>query len=255
MNSASVGFQCPECVAAGRSAVRSATTALGGQIPDRPRVTTALIGINAAIYIFGLAMGAFGSDVNLIREFGMNPVLIAIGGEWWRLLTAAFLHGGLLHIGFNMYVLYVLGPTLERVLGHARFLVLYLGAALGGSAASYAFSAPNTFSVGASGAIFGLMGALLVVGRRFRNDMTQVAILLAVNFAIGFVVPNIDWRAHLGGAVAGAAIAAVLAYAPKQNRNLWQVLGVLAVLGIITIVVIVRTASLQSAFTAALLGG
>lgn len=243
MTSAAVGFQCPECIAAGRATTRQATTALGGRIRTRPIVTMSLIGINSAIYVISLFLSASGDS--LIVEFGMWPVAIALEGEWWRLLTAAFLHAGLLHIGFNMFVLYLLGPPLEQVLGSSRFLILYLVSALGGSVASYASSPANTVSVGASGAIFGLMAAFLVVGKRFRRDVSQVAVLLAVNLVIGFVLPQIDWRAHIGGALTGAAIAAVMAYAPKASRVLWQSLGTLAVLMILVLVTIARTIELQ----------
>jgi membrane associated rhomboid family serine protease len=228
-------------VQAGAAATRTATLPFGGQLQQAPKVVPVLIGANLAIYVLGMISGAA-----LIRQFGMQPVAIAFGGEWWRLITAAFLHAGLLHILFNMYALYLLGPAVERVLGTGRFLILYLVAALGGSAASYAFSAPATLSVGASGAIFGLMGALLVVGRRFRRDVTEVLVLLGVNLAIGFFLPSIDWRAHLGGAVAGALAAAVFAYAPRQNRTLWQALGILAILLGIVVVVLIRTAGLQA---------
>ena len=245
MTSAPVGFHCPECVAVARSATRAPRNLVGGRLAERPRVTLALIGINAAVFVLGYLLRASGTD--LIREYGMWPLGIAVNGEWWRLLTSAFLHGGLLHIAFNMYVLYLLGPVLERALGSARFLALYLMAALGGSVASYATSAPNTLSVGASGAIFGMMAALLVLGRRFRYDVSQIAVLLAINLVIGFVVPGIDWRAHVGGAVVGAAMAAIFAFAPKQSRVLWQVLGTLAVLAVLVIIVIARTSQLQSA--------
>ena len=242
MTPAPVGFQCPECVYAGRAAVREARTPVGGRQTVSATVTVSLIGLNAVIFAVGLLLGG-GSG--LAAEFGMQPVAIALGGEWYRLITAAFLHGGLLHIAFNMYVLWVLGPSLERVLGHARFIILYLMAALGGSVTSYVFSPINTVSVGASGAIFGVMAAILVVGRRYRQDMNQVAILLAVNFAIGFLVPNVDWRAHLGGALTGAAVAAVMAYAPKQSRVLWQTLGVLFILLFLVVATIVRSATIQ----------
>jgi membrane associated rhomboid family serine protease len=140
-------------------------------------------------------------------------------GEYYRLLTSAFMHGGILHIMFNMWVLLALGPTLESLLGRSRFLALYLLSALGGSVASYAFGQPNIPSVGASGAIFGLMGAVLVVGKRLRQDVTNVLVLIGINIAIGFVVPNIDWRAHLGGLLTGVFVGAVFAYLPLQRRG------------------------------------
>ncbi len=108
-----------------------------------------------------------------------------------------------MHLLLNMYALYLFGPPLEAALGRLRFIVLYLVSALGGSALSYAFSQPGDPSLGASGAVFGLLGAYLVVNRRLGRDTTSVMVLLAINFAYGFLVPRIDWRAHLGGLVAG----------------------------------------------------
>jgi membrane associated rhomboid family serine protease len=250
MTSAAVGFQCPSCIAEGKAAVRSPQNLLGGRLEARPRVTMVLIGANVAIFLVGLLLG---TSQQFIQKYGMQPLAIAADGEWYRLITSAFLHGGLLHIGFNMYVLWILGPVLERAMGSVRFVVLYLVAALGGSVASYATSPPNTLSVGASGAIFGLMAALLVVGHRFRHDVSQVAVLLAVNFAIGFIYPGIDWRAHVGGALTGAAVAAVMAYAPRSSRVLWQTLGVLLVLFVLVMITITRTTQLQQ-LASALLG-
>jgi membrane associated rhomboid family serine protease len=175
----------------------------------------------------------------------MWPVGIALEGEWPRLLTSAFLHGSFLHIAFNMYVLFALGPTLERILGHGRFVVLYLVSALGGSVASYVFSDLRTVSVGASGAIFGLMGALVVAGKRLRYDVRQVLVLLAVNVVIGFIAPGVDWRAHLGGLVTGAAVAAVFVLAPRANRLLWQILGILGIVGVLVVLVMYRTLAIQ----------
>ena len=223
--------------------MRQPTTVAGGGLVTKPYVTWTLIGITVAVFVGQYAIG-----VNQVaEEFGMWPFGIVIYGEWWRLLTAAFLHGSWLHIAFNMYVLFVLGPTLERVLGHMRFTVLYVVAALGGSVASYAFSDPRTVSVGASGAIFGLMGALIVAGRRMRWDITQVLILLGINVVIGFLSPQIDWRAHFGGLVVGALVAAVFVWTPtplRQVRGLWQALGILAILGGLVVVTMWRTGQL-----------
>lgn len=246
MNSASVGFHCPECLSVGQRNRRQVTTALGGRVPDKPLVTYTLIGINAALFILGSLLQVAG-DYSLNSEFGMWPLGIAVNGEWWRLLTSAFLHGGLWHIGFNMLLLYLLGNPLETVMGHGRFLTLYVLSALGGSIASYAFSPVNTLSVGASGAVFGLMAAYLVIGRRFDRDTSSILFIFGLNIVIGFLVPGIDWRAHLGGAAAGAVIGAVLAYTPRENRNLWQSLGVLAVLAVLVAVTMVRTADLTDA--------
>jgi len=213
------------------------TTVAGGALVTTPRVTYALIGINVFLFAIQYAQG-----VNEVAvEFGMYPVAIAQGGEWWRLFTSAFLHGSFIHIAFNMYVLFFLGPTLERILGHTRFITLYLLAALGGSVASYWFSDIQTVSVGASGAIFGLMGALIVAGRRMRYDIKQVLFLLAVNVAIGFFSPGVDWRAHFGGLVVGAAVAAVMVFPPKRIRIPVQIAGISGFIVILVLFTMLRT--------------
>jgi len=245
MTPAAVGFQCPACVMAGAAAVRAPKTVAGAGLISKPTVTYALIGINVAVFGIQMLVGISA----LATDFGMWPFGIAIGGEWWRLLTSAFLHGSFLHIGFNMFVLFALGPTLERVLGHGRYLALYLLAALGGSVASYVFSDIRTVSVGASGAIFGLMGALLVAGRWLKSDVRQVAILLMINVVIGFLAPGIDWRAHLGGLVVGAAVAAVLVWTPPALRavqGLWQVLGLIAIVAVLALLTMVRTWQIEA---------
>jgi membrane associated rhomboid family serine protease len=245
MQVASVGLQCPDCVASAAAAIRQPTTVAGARLIDRPMVTYTLIGINLAVFVIQLSVG-----INqLAVDYGMWPFGIAIDDQWWRLLTSAFLHGSFLHIAFNMYVLFVLGPPLERILGHARFIVLYVMAAAGGSVASYAFSDIRTVSVGASGAIFGLMGALIIAGRRLRADIRQVLILLAINVVIGFLAPGIDWRAHLGGLVTGMVVAAVLVYTPGLMRQwpiAWQVLGSAAVIVVLTMITVWRTGQIEA---------
>jgi membrane associated rhomboid family serine protease len=240
MVAAPVGFQCPECVGAAAAAQPVVRTYAGGSQVKKPIVTYVLIGINVAAFALQMAVGV---DA-VAGDWGMWPIGIGIYNEWWRLLTGAFLHGSFLHIAFNMYVLFALGPTLERVLGHGRYLLLYMVSALGGSVASYAFSDFHTVSVGASGAIFGLMGALVVAGRRLRYDIKQVAVLLVINFVIGFISPGVDWRAHLGGLVTGAAMAAVLIMAPSAHRVLRQTLGVAGILLVLGAMVAWRTADL-----------
>lgn len=237
MVQAPVGFQCRECVAAASGRVPQPTTVAGGRPIAKPMVTYVLIGINLVAFAFQFVLGVD----EVAGELGMWPVGIAVGNEWWRLLTSAFLHGSFLHIAFNMYVLFALGPTLERVLGHGRFLVLYLVSALGGAIASYAFSDIRTLSVGASGAIFGLMGALVIAGRRLRYDITQVLILLGINVVIGFLQPGVDWRAHLGGLVTGAAVAAVFVLPKRGHRKAAQVLGILGILAVLVLIAMWRT--------------
>lgn len=245
MQVASVGFQCPDCVGAAAAAIRQPTTVAGARLIDRPLVTYTLIAVNLAVFGLQLLVGIN----DLAVDFGMWPFGIAIDEQWWRLLTSAFLHGSFLHVAFNMYVLFVLGPALERILGHGRFVVLYVMAAAGGSVASYAFSDIRTVSVGASGAIFGLMGALIIAGRRLRADIRQVLILLAVNVVIGFLAPGIDWRAHLGGLLTGMMVAAVLVYTPAPMRSwrvAWQVIGVVGVTVVLLVVMMWRTAQIEA---------
>ena len=210
---------------------------MGAPLAEKPTVTFVLIGINVVAFLLMLVSGID----ETATQWGMFPPSIALDNEWWRLITSAFLHGGWLHIAFNMYVLYALGPSLERVLGHSRYLVLYLMAALGGAVCSYAFSDVMTVSVGASGAIFGLMGALVVAGKKLRYDISQVLILLAVNFAIGFLAPGVDWKAHVGGLVIGAAVAAIFVLPPARLRIPAQVIGIAALLAVLVIVTLVRT--------------
>lgn len=237
---ASVGFQCVECVSVGAREVRRVRTVLGGRPTASARVTVGIVAVSIAAFVLQMVIGVNRSAV----EFGLVPGAIAIDNQWWRLLSPVLLHGGLLHLFFNMYVLWMLGQQLERVLGHARFAALYAVSALGGSAASYAFSSVATVSVGASGAVFGLMSALVITGRFLRYDVSQALVLIGINTVIGFVVPGIDWRAHLGGLVAGAAVAFVYARAPKVARSAWQGAGVASVVAMIAALVVWRTAQI-----------
>jgi len=240
MVSAPVGFQCRECVGVAATQRPQVLTPVGAAVPVRPTVTYVLIGLTIAVFLWQLLVGIDESSV----QYGMWPARVAVNGAWWLLLTSAFLHGSFLHIAFNMYVLFALGPVLERVLGHGRYLTLYLIAALGGGVASFWFSSVNAVSVGASGAIFGLMGALVVAGRRLRYDIRQVLILLAINLVIGFIAPGVDWRAHLGGLVTGAAVAAVFVLAPRAHRLTWQLLGIGAILGALILLFWLRAVEL-----------
>ncbi|MGB4325250.1 MAG: rhomboid family intramembrane serine protease [Candidatus Nanopelagicales bacterium] len=219
----------------------AAKTVAGGGLITKPRVTYALIALNVAIFGIQFLQGID----TLAVDYGMWPIGIANDGEWWRLFTSAFLHGSFIHIAFNMYVLFFLGPTLERILGHTRFLILYVLAALGGSVASYWFSDINTVSVGASGAIFGLMGALVVAGHRLKYDITQVLILLGINVVIGFISPNVDWRAHFGGLVIGALVAAIMVLPPKRIRIPAQITGIATLLVLLIVLTIIRTEQIQ----------
>jgi membrane associated rhomboid family serine protease len=234
MVNASVGFQCPECVAAANQDRREWRTTFGGRVSEDPgRVSKIILIACVVMYVGQLALGDdFTARLWLVGlqqdpDGGIGGVA---AGDWYRLLTAAFLHGSLWHIAFNMYALWLFGPMLEGAFGRARFVVLYVLAALGGSAASYAFGSATGPSLGASGAIFGLFGAYLVVSKRLQRDARPLWVLLGINLALGFVLANIDWRAHLGGLAAGAAVAFAFAFAPAGRRLAIQAAGCVAVL-------------------------
>jgi hypothetical protein len=147
-------------------------------------------------------------------------------GEWYRLATVALLHGGVLHLLFNMYALWVIGVPLESSIGRWRFATIYLVALLGGSSASLLFNAANTPAVGASGAIFGLFGATVIVNRRRGRDATSMYSVIAINLALGFFLPNVDWHAHVGGLIFGAASTALLVMGATRKWLPWRLLGI-----------------------------
>lgn len=142
----------------------------------------------------------------LEEKLFLNRFLVLNQGEYWRLLTVALTHGGITHLFFNMYALLVLGNSVEGALGRNKFLVIFFVSQIGASFTSIYFSAFNTVSVGASGAIFGLFGALAVISKKFGLETKQIYLLVGINFAIGFILPGIDWHAHLGGLISGAAV-------------------------------------------------
>jgi membrane associated rhomboid family serine protease len=205
-------------------------------------MTKRLLGANDALYLLTLLMGPA-----LARDFGMLGVAVAVG-EWWRLFTAPFLHAGLWHVGLNMMAQWILGGVLEPLLGRSRFLTLYLVSALGGAVASYAFNAPTVLSVGASGAVYGLLGGTFVVLRRLNRDTSGVVVILGLNLVLGFVWPGIDWRAHLGGLLVGALQALAFAYAPTQHRTAVGWGTTAAILLGLAFVVAARTEQLLAAF-------
>jgi membrane associated rhomboid family serine protease len=249
MTSASVGFQCPECVQAGAASMPSVRSPLGTTVAERPIVTITLIGLNVVAFGYEYLAGLNA----VIGEWGMRGLNVALQDQYYRLFTSMFLHGSVLHIGFNMLVLWMLGPSLERILGHGRYVVLYLIAGFGGQVASFWFTSPGTASVGASGAIFGLMGAYVVVGKALRTDISQVLGLIGINIVIGFVAGGIDWRAHLGGLLTGAAVAAVFAFLPR--KVVLQVVAVAGILGLLAWLVVVRDDALTQQVLTGLLTG
>jgi membrane associated rhomboid family serine protease len=247
---AAVGFQCVECVRQGSQSVPAARTRFGGVIHGEGAIVTkVLIGINVAVFLLGLLAGQ--ALIQRLELIGTSVFFSSIGmaggiegGEYWRLLTAAFTHVQWWHIAVNMMSLWVLGRPLEMLLGRLRFSALYLVSALAGSAVAYAL-APSVPVVGASGAIFGLFGATFMLARRMRADMTWFVGLIAVNVAINVVWHQyLSWQGHLGGLVAGLILGAFLAYAPRERRDQLQLFGFGLVVVLTVVAVVVRTVTL-----------
>lgn len=261
MHEAAVGFQCPSCVAEGARTTRSGRTAYGGKRSANPSLTSlVLIGLNAAVFLVLLATGRTSSvlfdklvlipqgrchppgDPTMVYPDAGRQECLAAGadwvggvasGAWWQPVTSAFTHVEIWHIGFNMLALWILGPQLEAVLGRARFLAVYAVSGLAGSAAVMWLSDPLSGTLGASGAVFGLMGALLVVAHKVGGNYQPILVWIGINVAITVVGSSfISWQGHFGGLVAGLASAAVVVHAPRQRRGAWQAggLGALAVL-------------------------
>ena len=169
---------------------------------------------------------------SLELRLGFVPALAA--SEPWRFLTTAFLHANYMHLGFNMWALWVLGGALEPVLGRWRFTCVYLLSALGGSTMIYWLSWPDaeswlTLTVGASGAVFGLFSAMFIVQRRFGRDTSGIVALVAINAVISFLGANISWQGHLGGLVVGGIVSAIYAWAPRGKRQSVGIAGTIAV--------------------------
>ncbi len=242
---AAVGFQCVDCVNETKRTTPTVRTVYGGAVTvGKPVVTYVIIALCALVY----ALQWIVPNDGIYQQLAYAPALTDV--EPWRLLTSAFLHsqGFLLHIVLNMYTLWIFGQILEPLLGHARFLAIYLLSAVGGSVGFllltpvYPVNGPVGL-VGASGAIFGLFGALLVVQRQRGGEVRQLLVLIAINGVIGFMVPQIAWQAHLGGLVTGALSAAVIAYTPRGPRQtLLQAVGLAGVLALVIVVSVVRMA-------------
>jgi membrane associated rhomboid family serine protease len=207
---AAVGVQCPECVREARQAMPKVRRPVRFGSRSGTPVTYALLAINVVLFVGDLLLGGA-----LYQLMAYTAGLTGV--QPWRMLTSAFMHGSILHILFNGYSLLIFGRILEQALGRGRFLALYLLSAFGGSVAVLLL-APNTVVVGASGAIFGLLAAFVVIQRRLGGNAVQILVVLGLNFAMGFLVPGISWQAHLGGAIVGAAVAAIL-YATRERRQ------------------------------------
>jgi membrane associated rhomboid family serine protease len=264
MNPASVGHQCPECVAEGRKTQRPVQTVFGGSREGaRGMVTISLIVLNVAVMLLSalsakrpggsLGGGSMGgllggttplsAKLAVVGESGcqFDPIHACYSGiadgQYYRLITAMFVHYGLLHIAFNMYALWILGRPLEALFGRLRFLGIYLVCGIGGNVAVYLF-APGVESAGASTAIFGLFAVFYFALRKLGRDASTILPILVINIVITFLVPNISIAGHLGGLAVGAVVGYGMTHAPREHRTLVQVgvlVGTLVVLVVLTL--------------------
>lgn len=238
---AAVGVQCPDCVKEGRASTprrKPAIVTAFRRGSSQPVVTYSIIALCAVLFVLQNLPGIGG----IINVYGVyRPIFTEIVP--WTMLTAIFLHGSIFHILVNMYSLFIFGSVMERLLGRWRFLALFLVSGFGGSVAVL-WLAPGSAVVGASGAIFGLLGAFFVIQRRLGGNNIQLLIVIAINLVIGFLPGlNISWQAHVGGLVAGAAVAFVFLRTRRQDQARMQgllVAGVVAALLVLTVVGVAR---------------
>ena len=246
---AAVGVQCVDCVKEQAKTVRTTRTVFGGNVSDTPVVSYAIIAICVLVFVLQTSRPA------LTEQILFDPG--AARDQPWRFLSAAFAHATVTHILFNMLALWMVGAQyLERLLGGPRYAAVYLVSALGGSVVYMLFTSPRAVpyaapyeafwgpgTVGASGAVFGLFGALLVLNRHLGRSSAGMYATIGINAVIGFVIPGIAWQAHLGGLLTGAAVAGVIAATSSRERRRWQWPGVLVVLVVLVAVAFVKYAA------------
>lgn len=235
---AAVGVHCPECTAQARASAprtRSPISRAFRRGSSTPVVTYSILALTLAVFLLQVVTGGRESPVTQALLYW--PPLTTV--EPWRMLTTALVHSpsSIFHILFNMYSLWVLGPLLEGLIGRARFLAVYVLSAFGGSLAVL-YLDPAQAVVGASGAIFGMLGAFFIIQRRLGGQSMQLVVLIGINLAIGFVAPGISWQAHVGGLVVGAIAALIMVRTRRiDQRQLQRMLlaGLAVVLVLATI--------------------
>lgn len=265
MVAAPVGFQCRRCVKVNTRVSRQTQGPYGGALSPNPRLTSlTLIVVNAAVWLAITVADLTQAPIHLVNYLGLSPggvcsvaskagsywsgvgqancaqvadgvwVPGVAGGAWWQVLTSLVTHVSIVHIGVNCLSLWFLGPPLESLLGRARFLGTYITSGLVGSLVVCWLSPVHSMSIGGSGSLFGLMGALLVVLWHRKADVRQLLIWLGINLVITFVAAaNISWQAHLGGLVGGAVIACAWTFipsSPNRSRNQWLTMAGLLVI-------------------------
>jgi membrane associated rhomboid family serine protease len=236
MTSTPVGMRCPEC-AGQRQRVQTMRS-----LHVDPIVTYVLIGINVLMFLGsggggGLLTGGGSGGSQVFNDFALYGPLIDLRDEYWRLITGGFLHSGILHIGFNMYILYWLGTMLEPSLGHARFVALYFASLLAGSFGALLLD-PNAVTVGASGAVFGLMGAAFVLQRARGIDPMQSGLgpIILINLVLGFVIPNVSVGGHLGGLAGGVLCAFAMERVAGRGRGVVLPVAACVLVGVVAAV-------------------
>lgn len=224
---AAVGVQCVDCVKLAAKQMRPTRTLLGGRVTtSKPYVTRTLIGLNLAVFLLGFVTPLIQQALIFWPAVGMI--------QPYRAITSGFLHGGLLHLAFNMYALWLIGPALETMLGRWRFVSLYFLSLFGGTVAVVLFASPTNISwvtgvVGASGAVFGLFGAFFFIMRRLGRDAQQILVIIGINVVLSFVMRGISWQAHFGGLVIGAVLALVFTRLPRKYQLVGGVVSVVVV--------------------------
>jgi len=246
MTTTSVGMRCPEC---SRQTTKVRTVAT---LTSAPQLTYVLIAINVAIFLASAAAaGRLSGTAGTIYQNGALYGPAVADGDWWRIVTAGFLHSGLLHIAFNMYFLYFLGTLLEPTIGKLRFAAIYFVSLIGGSLGALILS-PDAVTVGASGAVFGTMGAAILALNARGIDPWQsgLGLTLVLNLGITFLIPGISIGGHVGGLAAGLALGWLMFHvAERRSLSNRLVYGVSIVLGAgLAIGALVVAASSQPAF-------
>ncbi|WP_245744590.1 rhomboid family intramembrane serine protease [Lentzea fradiae] len=248
LRDASVGQQCVDCMNEGARTVRRARTSAGAVASDgRPVFTYVMIALNVLAYVVTVVQS--GSPMNnsrsgLFQETSLIPELTA-NGEWWRIVTSGFMHFGLIHLALNMAALFVVGPVIEQELGRLRYGAVYFLSLLGGSAAAFYFGTVCQQLAGASGAVFGLMGALLIVFKRQKRDISTIVVIVGINL-VSNLFTNASLLGHLGGFVIGGLLTLAMVRAPRQNRNLYQGVAVAAAVVLLGGMFLLRASELDT---------
>ncbi|MEV6240218.1 rhomboid family intramembrane serine protease [Lentzea sp. NPDC051838] len=248
LRDASVGMQCVDCVKDGARSVRQTRTSAGAVLSNRgPIVTQVMIALNVLAYVVTVVQS--GSPMNnsragLFTATSLFPEAVA-NGEWWRIVTSGFMHFGLIHLALNMAALFVVGPIVEQELGKLRYTAVYFLSLLGGSAAAFYFGTVCQQLAGASGAVFGLMGALLIVFKRQKRDISTIVVVVGINL-VSNLFTNASLLGHLGGFVIGGLLTLAMVRAPRQGRNLYQIGAVVAALVLLGVMFALRAAQLDT---------